>query len=245
LRDIQERQAKLESKVTLGSIVAEVLHEGRAPVSAIHREAQRLLEYFETLFDTSDEALRKRSEVPGILTDISEQSERLRRLFRILSPLSGRRRGPPKAYPIKSTIDDAIKLYRPRLEKLRVITNISLENNTLKSFGYRDDLIVAISNLIENSLYWFEAKQTAYPEINFSIEIGKKELSLDISDNGPGIPEDFKDKVFDVGFSLRPRGTGLGLSIAQEALSRSNGEIELIAPKPGCTFRITLPAYRE
>lgn len=66
-------------------------------------------------------------------------------------------------------------------------------------------------------------------------------LVLSVQDNGPGVPEALRDKVFHPLLTGRARGTGLGLSLAQEFIQQHGGIIEFDS-EPGCTeFRIMLP----
>lgn len=66
-------------------------------------------------------------------------------------------------------------------------------------------------------------------------------LVLSVQDNGPGVPEVLRDKVFHPLLTGRARGTGLGLSLAQEFIQQHGGIIEFDS-EPGCTeFRIMLP----
>ena len=78
---------------------------------------------------------------------------------------------------------------------------------------------------------------------------GNAKWTLDVSDNGPGIPAELRSRIFDRFYRIdksRSRenggGTGLGLSIAKWAVEVNGGELTLEAAKgPGTTFRITLP----
>jgi signal transduction histidine kinase len=102
--------------------------------------------------------------------------------------------------------------------------------------------MTAITNLLDNSLYWLAAKQVVGPHIAVEVLRTAEEVQIVFSDTGPGIPEEFQDRVFDVGFSLKPGGTGLGLSIAREAIHRSGGDIVLRQPAAlGASFLITVP----
>ena len=81
-----------------------------------------------------------------------------------------------------------------------------------------------------------------------SCSTSTKTTVVEITDNGPGIPEDRREKVFQPFFRLetsRSRetgGTGLGLSSARAILRRHGGEITLHdAPKVGLRVRVTLP----
>jgi signal transduction histidine kinase len=68
------------------------------------------------------------------------------------------------------------------------------------------------------------------------------EVVLEVQDDGPGIPADVQERIFEVFFSSRGGGTGLGLPIARQIVERHGGTIELdSALGRGATFRIRLP----
>ena len=65
---------------------------------------------------------------------------------------------------------------------------------------------------------------------------------IQVSDDGPGVPEDLRDKLFRPGFSTRCTGLGLGLALARHLVAASGGSIEFQSPPDGgATFLITLP----
>jgi two-component system nitrogen regulation sensor histidine kinase GlnL len=119
--------------------------------------------------------------------------------------------------------------------------------------GDREQLIQAVLNIVRNAV---EALQgAAQGEIRLRTRvvearyIGKqwhqRVLSVDIEDNGPGIPEELQDKVFYPMITTRAEGNGLGLSIAQEVVHRHGGTIELES-QPGRTrFSLLLPWSRD
>jgi len=68
------------------------------------------------------------------------------------------------------------------------------------------------------------------------------EVILEIADDGPGIPAEIKERIFEVFFSSRGGGTGLGLPIARQIVNRHGGTIDVeTAEGRGTTFRIRLP----
>ena len=70
--------------------------------------------------------------------------------------------------------------------------------------------------------------------------------TLDIIDNGPGIPADMADKIFEPFFTTRTSGTGLGLYIARDICESNNMRLEYIhKPGQGSCFRITFPSARH
>jgi signal transduction histidine kinase len=108
-------------------------------------------------------------------------------------------------------------------------------------FGYPDDLATAMTNLLDNAVYWLHYHDISQPAIDVSIGSDGEQCVITVADNGNGIPAEFSDQVFDVGFTLKPNGTGLGLSIAREAIARSGGELQLLASNHGTVFEILLP----
>jgi signal transduction histidine kinase len=72
------------------------------------------------------------------------------------------------------------------------------------------------------------------------------DVVIEIGDTGPGIPDDLRNKIFDLFFSTKDRGTGLGLPIVQRTIHDHGGTIELPdSDSGGAIFRIRLPAVGE
>ena len=168
-------------------------------------------------------------------------AEKLRDLLRALAPLAGGKRGKPVYYNPNDVITSILLLFDSRVKADSVRTSHKADVDVRDILGYRTDLSTAIANIVDNALFWLDHHRTATPKISFRLSNDGKGCTVDISNNGRGVPEEFKDMIFDVGFSLKGSGTGLGLSIGQEAVSRSNGTIALIDSDLGATFRIWIP----
>lgn len=74
-------------------------------------------------------------------------------------------------------------------------------------------------------------------------ENNKTAILLEIEDNGPGIPDELKDKVLQPFFTTKKgtEGTGLGLSITHDIIKAHGGNLEIVSSPQGTTFKITLP----
>jgi signal transduction histidine kinase len=116
----------------------------------------------------------------------------------------------------------------------------------------RDEFLQVITNLIRNSIHAVNAVRKTNPSHKGLISIStlqgsslNGDLTIEISDNGDGIPEQYRDKLFETQFTTKPKdeGTGLGLSISRRFVRAFGGDMELMpsAPGEGCTFRIQLP----
>jgi two-component system nitrogen regulation sensor histidine kinase GlnL len=111
----------------------------------------------------------------------------------------------------------------------------------------RDQLVQAILNLVRNAVVALEGQGTltlrTRTVTNFTIGETRHRVivSIEIEDDGPGIPKDMQDSIFYPLVTSRPEGTGLGLPAAQELLSRHNGLIEFES-RPGRTvFFVRIP----
>ena len=71
-------------------------------------------------------------------------------------------------------------------------------------------------------------------------------LEILVADNGPGVPADVRDKIFDIFFSTKGgRGTGLGLACSAKIAREHGGGLELLDTMEGACFRLTLPVMKN
>jgi signal transduction histidine kinase len=112
------------------------------------------------------------------------------------------------------------------------------------SDAYR--LKILLNNLISNAVkYSSNRDNNAFVE--FIARVDENEAVFYIKDNGEGIPDQLKEKVFDIYFRANKStsGTGLGLFICSEVVRKLNGNIELESTLgKGSTFRVNIPNRR-
>ncbi|MEW6373213.1 MAG: ATP-binding protein [Pseudomonadota bacterium] len=242
LKRLEERQAQLEARVTLGLIIGEVMHQGNTPLSFIETETARLNKWWPGILVETEAARAKRIEVPRIINGLVASGGKLRVLFDALNPLAGARRGSPKPYDPNVVIEQTLYLFKSKVEDvgIEMVIDVIFESSAI--FGYKDDLATALTNLFDNAIYWLAYHKVACPKISVTIVRSDDRCLITIVDNGVGIPAEFSDQLFDIGFTLKPNGTGLGLSIAKEAIYRSNGDLYLQDSDFGTRFQISLPA---
>jgi two-component system nitrogen regulation sensor histidine kinase GlnL len=118
--------------------------------------------------------------------------------------------------------------------------------------GDREQLIQALLNIVRNAAQALEARIAAGDaEIVLRTRVARQvtiarhrhrlALALHVIDNGPGIPEDLKERIFYPLVSGRDGGSGLGLTLAQTFIQHNDGAIEMDS-RPGRTeFRILIP----
>lgn len=235
---LEERQRVLEAKSSLGAIISEVLHEGGPAVAYLLATSARLQVLVPDALNNTPNAQAARELIPDRLFHMRKNSQRLADLFKALRPLSGGRRGKAVWFKPVDPIFSARALFETHE------TEIIIEGgfDAPEIVGYPDDLLTAAVNLFSNAIYWLESTQTCNPRITVRLFTQGSDLVIYIEDNGPGIPAEFAEHIFDVGFSLKPDGTGLGLNIAREALARSEGKLGYhLDYDGGARFEIRFP----
>jgi signal transduction histidine kinase len=239
---LEERHRILEAQSTLGQIIGEILHEGAPSATFLAQAGGRLRSRYHLLFNNSDLTAEAQAEFPQKLVLIEENGEKLQRLFASLRPLSGVRRGPPKDFYGVELTRGVLRLFASH----DVALEVHSDGQQHRLLGYPEDLNTALVNLVGNSVYWLEQAKKPAPRVDVRFRWQDKEAIIFVDDNGPGIPSEFAERIFDVGFTLKNNGTGLGLNIAKEALSRSNATLGYHLDFPnGTRFEIRFPSLRD
>ena len=96
-------------------------------------------------------------------------------------------------------------------------------------------------NLVNNSI---QACSGAV-SIQLGAVVTAKRVYLTVTDNGDGIPDAAKPKLFEPFFTTRPQGTGLGLAVVRNVAEAHGGEVLLDSGANGTTFAICLPPFSE
>ncbi|RZL34199.1 MAG: HAMP domain-containing histidine kinase, partial [Pedobacter sp.] len=125
---------------------------------------------------------------------------------------------------------------------------------TINYLACKDELIIkgnkkhltrSIANLIDNAIKYNKAEN---PVISIELQQNKTEIAISIIDNGPGIADEFKSKIFDQFYRIQTgnvhdiKGYGLGLSYVKKVINQHFGTIQIFDNKPeGSIFKITLP----
>ncbi|MFQ5735261.1 MAG: ATP-binding protein [Thermodesulfobacteriota bacterium] len=115
-----------------------------------------------------------------------------------------------------------------------------------KVFGSKGQIMEVFLNIIKNARDAMDGRGTIYISTWVSREGSGDYAVAEITDTGPGIPDDVMEKIFDPFFSTKEKGgghnIGLGLSISQSIIKEHNGRIEVQnSPQGGATFRIFVP----
>jgi len=120
----------------------------------------------------------------------------------------------------------------------------------LAVWGNRQELIQAVTNIVNNAADAFEGTAIQQRTIVVRLEYANEMIVLTVANNGPKIFEEIADKVFEPFFTTKSgeRGTGLGLSIVRQIMRGMGGDVVLRNKENGSDFVefvCTMPVYRE
>jgi signal transduction histidine kinase len=153
---------------------------------------------------------------------------------------------PPKLMmqPISPSaiVDNALQLLSHRLKSYGVEVRVARPAPLPEVIGDPEQLKEVLVNLIINACEEMKEGGTIMIEERLFGQPPHQFAVLSVSDSGPGVPEELKEKVFQPFFTTKDEGTGLGLSIASRIVNEHGGRLSLETGRTGgATFVITLP----
>lgn len=148
---------------------------------------------------------------------------------------------------LQQLIGDILASMKLQFEKFAAQIKFNVEGSSFIVNGDRIHLTSVIYNLLDNALKY--STPTPYPSIAVNLELQRDQLSLQVIDNGMGIPAEFKDKIFEKFFRVPTgdqhdiKGHGLGLNYVANVIRKHEGDIAVESEVgKGSTFTIKLPA---
>lgn len=158
---------------------------------------------------------------------ISGALEGLRNDIRLLGPMFYIKKvAKEKELDIRDIIKNTISLQEPFIEKAEI--DVVIEGSSFEVTMREGSCMQVFNNLIDNAIFWCSRKSETDKK-QIKILIDAKEMSVYVSDSGPGIATRYRDKIFDPFFSMKGEdGRGLGLYIVKEILDEKGFGIFLV-----------------
>jgi len=208
-----------------------IAHDLRTPLT-------RLRNKLELLAAALPESGESRLLAEEAIADAEELLATFNALLRIARLESGSRRadfGPVDLVPL---IEDLVELYEPLAAERAQRLNWTTGAPSILVEGDRDLLFQVMANLVDNAIKYTQPGG----QIQLRVEVAGGATRVLVADNGPGIPPEFRERVFRRFFriddSRATPGSGLGLSLVQAVVALHRAHIELSDNAPG--LRVTL-----
>ncbi|AMX03768.1 nitrogen regulation protein NR(II) [Microbulbifer thermotolerans] len=238
---IAREDALISAQETTRNLVRGMAHEVKNPLGGIRGAAQLLQR------ELADEELTEYTRI------IIEEADRLRNLVdRLLGPRVPVRLTPTNVHEILERVAQLIDAECDGELKIRRDYDPSIPDVPAD----REQLIQALLNIARNAMQALDesiglaaGQITLRTRIQRQFTIGRRQCPLvcriEIEDNGPGIPEDIRERIFYPMISGRAEGSGLGLSISQNIINQHRGLIQCDSRPGQSVFQIFLPLMNE
>lgn len=219
-----------------------VSHELRAPLTSIRS-------FSEILYDNPDVDAQQRLE---FLQVINKECQRLLRMINNLLDFAkfeaGRIEWHISELDPRDLVSSAVTSVGPMFREKHVELLVALPSEAPPINGDADRLTQVIVNLLSNA-HKFAPAATGCVQV--LLDVGTTVVTISVADNGPGIPPEKQDEIFQEFRQLagadgsHPPGTGLGLAICRRIVEHLGGRIWVdCAPHQGTAFRFTVPCHR-
>jgi len=233
-RLLHERNAELES------FCYSIAHDLRAPLRTIQGMIAVVIEdYGNEIHPTCRDYLSRISRAGSRLDDLTLDLLQYSRLSREEITLT--------TVSLGRVVEEVLAFFHETIRKTEA--DIRVHPPFPDVHAQHTYLVQIIGNFVTNALKFVDEKQKPVIEIWTEVDEQSHRVRLFVKDNGIGIPDEYRDKVFLLFERLHPagvyEGTGVGLAIAQKAALRINSTIGLTSDStPGCTFWIDLESAR-
>lgn len=243
LTDWKQAEAELErsrealhqsEKLTaLGSLLAGVSHELNNPLSVVVAQS--------VMMEEDAEGTRLASRAAKIRT----AADRCAKIVATFLAMARQKRPERRSVDVNAVVRGALELTGYSLRGTGVAVTCALADGLPPVEADADQLHQVLANLIVNAQ---QALEEVDRERRLSVVTRRGRLSgtveVEVADNGPGVPEEFRRRVLEPFFTTKPQGagTGLGLSFSHGVVVAHGGTLEVLETRGGAAFRVTLPA---
>jgi signal transduction histidine kinase len=238
----QARLSALDSRLAhasrvnaLGEMASGLAHELTQPLTAILAQAQagrRLLGRGDT------------AALAPVLDDTGTQARRASAMLERFRNWSRPQHKPVSAFDMREAVGNVRALLAPQAGRQGAQLAFEVPEAPVPVAADPVEMEQVVFNLVRNAI---EAAGDASGggRVVVRLRQDNSQTTLEVADNGPGVPEDLRPRLFTPFTTTRADGTGLGLALSQRLVERAGGEIALVDGGSGATFRVVLPRNED
>lgn len=232
LRDAREQLRQTERIAAWQEIAKSLAHELKNPLSPIRlsietlrKARERSHQDFDSMFDESTKTILQEVERLRVIVD------EFSRFARLPAPQL-------RSADLQEVLAQAASLHAEG----KVTLHTDLPDGPINAFVDADQITQVLHNLLQNAR---DAASDAHPDgggtVKLSLEEAAGTLYIRVEDNGPGIPADQAESIFEPYYTRKEGGTGLGLAITQRIVTEHGGRIDVESRAGRTVFTVVLP----
>ncbi|GAB6071347.1 ATP-binding protein [Thiomicrorhabdus hydrogeniphila] len=213
-------------------VARRLAHEIKNPLTPIQLSAERLKFKLHNKLDSTDQDLLNR-----MTQTIIDQVSTMQKLVQAFSDYANTPEIELHPTQINKLISNITEMYRDPDANWKVYAQ--LDETCPQVMADNSRLRQLLHNLIKNAIEACEDRTDT--KITVTTSCDQENLTLSVCDNGPGIPEEAQNWIFEPYATDKPKGTGLGLAVVRKIVEEHNGQISLTSsPENGTCFIINL-----
>jgi len=239
LRSMQDKLIENARFTAMGEMAATVAHQINNPLTTIMAEAELLKEFEQPNTDRYEQ-------LEAIHRNGKRAADYAKRLLFMVRPTDNK---DPVPVNVLETLREVIGMVSsPRARRAIQLTQKLPKDNdsyppVMAVQGQLDDVWL---NLLNNAYEALDDKQGASITVETRYDPDARQIVVRISDNGPGMPKEVYERIFQPFFTTKDYGTGLGLHICRQIIEQVSGKIEVQSfVGQGTRFTVTLPVVSE
>ena len=235
VEQIEERERLRDRLAALGEMAAALAHEVKNPLAGI-----------EVMAGLLRRKIADQPEAQTVLADIISEAKMANAIVQEVLEFVRPIRLQVETTGVADAVRSAVQLADSKSRRGDVSVDIQLPAGLPEIQGDQHQLAQLFTNLLINAYEAMEGKgHVSIAADTIRIDDGLEQqdaISVELRDDGPGMPPEVAERVFNPFFTTKPQGSGLGLAIVRKIVDAHDGTIDLhTAPGKGTTIRVTLP----
>ncbi len=242
IRDVSESERirsqthQLEQRALLGEFMGVFAHEVLNPINSISTGLQLL----STKLDDDSPHIEIISRMENDVTRLQHQMEALKNFAKPYEPLQ-------EPVNLGELLVRIVERWRPKMSRMGISQVVQIPDVLPRVKGDWRALEQVFTNLISNAI---DAMSPTGGTLSVRAETSAlitnmPQVVVTVSDNGPGIPEEIRGRIFEPFVTTKATGTGLGLPITKRIVTAHRGNIQLDSFPGGTVFHVYLPACED
>jgi len=223
-------------------VARRVAHEIKNPLTPIALSAERMARLLDRWQRPLDEQERRelKANCDRSTATIIREVESLRRLVDEFAQLARFPHARPEVADLNQTVEEGLAVFDGRLENVTLSTDLAAE--LPPAFFDPEQFKRVVVNLVDNAAEAVQGCWTRNIQVHTRLGATPETVELRVTDSGPGISPEDKERLFLPYFSTKNRGTGLGLAIVSRIVGEHGGSIRVEDNRPaGTRFIVEIP----